>query len=385
MNRSPEDIAADLSGIELELKNLLNRLGTEMTAALLARLDLRANGVIVGEKAYRRRREDGATEIMSTFGPTAITYALYEERGGHGGKTIAPLLMRLGLVDDFWTPRAAEVGALFVQATTPAESHRLLAAASGMTASPSSLDRLPKSIGEVVEKDHEDLEGSIRAAETLPTPSCVAIIAVSLDGVMVPLKDAKPQSVSGGGSEHAQGYREAGCGTISLYDKKGDRLHTIRLARMPEARKVTLHAQLQAELAAIRQRYPQALVVALADGAEENWRILREMSAKLGIELVEEIIDFFHAMEHVSEALRAYAPSERIAKANIDWWHDALLEDPEGVNKVIRALRYRLEHSHGETRRIIKEHLTYVENHRHQMRYATYRARHLPIGSGVQE
>ncbi|MBI2567844.1 MAG: hypothetical protein HYV63_12505 [Candidatus Schekmanbacteria bacterium] len=253
-NRSPEEIAADLSGIELELKNLLNRLGTEIAAALLARLDLRANGVIVGEQAYRRRREDGATEIMSTFGPTAITYALYEERGGHGGKTIAPLLMRIGLVNDFWTPRAAEVGALFVQATTPAESHRLLAAASGMTASPSSLDRLPKSIGEVVEKDRENLEASIRAAETLPAPSCVATIAVSLDGVMVPLKDAKPQSASGRGSEHAQGYREAGCGTISLYDRKGDRLHTIRLARMPEARKVTLHAQLQAELAAIRQR-----------------------------------------------------------------------------------------------------------------------------------
>ncbi|MBI2571593.1 MAG: hypothetical protein HYV63_31675 [Candidatus Schekmanbacteria bacterium] len=91
------------------------------------------------------------------------------------------------------------------------------------------------------------------------------------------------------------------------------------------------------------------------------------------------------AVSDEANGLLAHAPGERIAKADIDWWHDALLEDPEGVNKVIRALRYRLDHSHGETRRMIKEHLTYVENHRHQMRYATYRARHLPIGSGVQE
>ncbi|MBI2570800.1 MAG: hypothetical protein HYV63_27680 [Candidatus Schekmanbacteria bacterium] len=385
MSGAPDEIAEDFAGIEVRLRDFLNRCGSEITAALIGQLDVRANGIVVDEKAFRRRREDGSAEIMSTFGPTQIAYALYEERGGHGGKLVAPLKMRIGLVSDFWTPRAASIAALFVQATTPAEAHRLLVAAAGMTASASSLDRLPKLLNEVAEENRQDIEAEIRAVERLPEVSGVACIAVSLDGVMTPLKDAKTEQVGAGKAAPTQRFKEAGCGTISLYDGKGKRLHTIRLARMPESHKVTLHAQLEAELAAIRERYPQAVVVAVADGAEENSRIIRETVTTLGIESTEEIIDFFHAMEHAAEALRAYASSETIAKADIALWHDKLIADRNGVADLIRALRYRRDHSSAKNREIIEENLGYFEKHRHQMCYAAYRARHLPIGSGVQE
>ncbi|MBI2567815.1 MAG: hypothetical protein HYV63_12360 [Candidatus Schekmanbacteria bacterium] len=44
MNRAPDEIAADLADIEANVRELLNRLGSEITAATLARLDVRANG-----------------------------------------------------------------------------------------------------------------------------------------------------------------------------------------------------------------------------------------------------------------------------------------------------------------------------------------------------
>ncbi|MBI2571026.1 MAG: hypothetical protein HYV63_28815 [Candidatus Schekmanbacteria bacterium] len=135
MSRAADEIAEDFAGIEVRLRDLLNRCGSEITAALADRLDVRANGVVVDGKAFRRRREDGSAEIMSILGPMQITYAAHEERGGHGGKQVAPLKMRIGLVGDFWTPRAASTAALFVLATTPAEAHRLLAAAAGITGS----------------------------------------------------------------------------------------------------------------------------------------------------------------------------------------------------------------------------------------------------------
>jgi len=42
--------------------------------------------------------------------------------------------------------------------------------------------------------------------------------------------------------------------------------------RAPESKKKTLTAQLDAELASILAVRPDLAVVALADGAEENWR-----------------------------------------------------------------------------------------------------------------
>ncbi|MBI2567820.1 MAG: hypothetical protein HYV63_12385 [Candidatus Schekmanbacteria bacterium] len=48
----------------------------------------------------------------------------------------------------------------------------------------SSLDRLPKRPGEIIEADRQDIEAKVRAAESLPDEPRVACIAASLDGVM---------------------------------------------------------------------------------------------------------------------------------------------------------------------------------------------------------
>ena len=51
-------------------------------------------------------------------------------------------------------------------------------------------------------------------------------MAVSLDGVMVPMKNGGRQA------ERRQPRRESvGCGTLSFYDEEGERLATIRMAR----------------------------------------------------------------------------------------------------------------------------------------------------------
>jgi hypothetical protein len=74
------------------------------------------------------------------------------------------------------------------------------------------------------------------------------------------------------------GYKEVGCGTVTLYGEKqeGDeevpRLETVRYGRAPEYKKKTLTEQLDAEVASILSTRPDVVLVAIADGAEENWR-----------------------------------------------------------------------------------------------------------------
>ena len=78
------------------------------------------------------------------------------------------------------------------------------------------------------------------------------------------------------------GYREVGCGTLTLYDGAGERLQTVQYARMPEHKKVTLGEHSQAEAQAILGVRPDLRRVYLADGAGPNWELLTEVEQALG-------------------------------------------------------------------------------------------------------
>ena len=156
--------------------------------------------------------------------------------------------------------------------------------------SASTCDRLPKVVSKAWEAQRDLFESTLRTKETVPTEATV--VAVSLDGVMVPDKMAQREAklererAAEQGLAKKQcgpaGYREVGCGTVTLYApgergqdeeaSKPQRLGTIRYGREPECKKVTLTKQLDAELDSILAVRPDLQLVALADGAEENWR-----------------------------------------------------------------------------------------------------------------
>ena len=130
-------------------------------------------------------------------------------------------------------------------------------------------------------------EASVREA-TLEVPDTACTVAVSLDGVMAPMKG------EGGG------YREASCASVSLYDGEGERLATLRMARMPEEKKATLKTMVAAEVEAVLGQRPELKLVKIADGAKDNWTFLGKVLPE-GVEL----IDFFHAAEHLKDGFDA--------------------------------------------------------------------------------
>jgi hypothetical protein len=215
-------------------------------------------------------------------------------------------------------------------------------------------------------------------------PEAVSI-GVSLDGVMAPMKDGDRQ----GKREQAQaqgkspsgpaGYQEVGCGTISYYDRDGERLGTRRMARMPETHKGTLKSQLTAEVMGALMERPDLKVVKLADGAADNWSYLSDT-----LPFGEECLDFYHASEHLSAALAvAYGESTPRYRERFETLRGVLRDDPQGVHKVTQAL-CRLRRRYPR-RQVLHKAVAYFREHRHRMSYARLRAQHLPIGSGVIE
>ena len=148
---------------------------------------------------------------------------------------------------------------------------------------------------------------------------------------------------------------------------------------MPERKKATLKEMLSAEVGAALAQRPDLRLVTIADGANDNWDYLHGALPEST-----EIIDFFHAAEHLSTALAsAYGEGTAACHAQFEKLRVLLLEDAMGVEKVIRSLDYlRKAHPH---RKVIATELRYFRKNRHRMRYAGYRNQNLPVGSGVVE
>jgi hypothetical protein len=170
-------------------------------------------------------------------------------------------------------------------------------------------------------------------------------MAVSLDGVMVPMKDpgphkkaAKPARTKalGTSTPSVAGYREASCATLSLFDAQGERLATARHARMRQANKASLKHTRRADVEAVLSTHPQLRLVKLADGALDNWTYLSEQ-----LPTGDELIDFFHAAEHLKGALdSAYGVNSTKATGHFEKLRHLLRHDDDGVDKVTRTLKY---------------------------------------------
>jgi hypothetical protein len=266
---------------------------------------------------------------------------------------------------------------------TPGEAEAHFQELGNMQPSRSSLERLPKALNERWEAARERFEAKLRLQWEVPEKAVT--VAVSLDGVRVPMRDGERQNkraqsmAAGKDPRGPAGYQEVGCGTLSFYDSDGQRLATLRMARMPESKKTTLKAMLTAELEAVREQRPLLQVVKLADGAKDNWTYLSET-----VTGGPEVVDFYHASEHLKAAFdQVYGASSSTSAAQCAKYRHILRHDPDGVEKVIRTLAYH-HRQHPRREKLLTE-LKYFRRHRHRMRYAKLAQQKLPIGSGVVE
>ena len=378
--REMDEPVEDFERFEQELHRLFVMAEREALGHELARFDLDVPQVEVeGERYDRVLRCE--TTYNSAAGPVRVERSLDRHRGG--GRALCPLELRVGMIEGYWTPLAAKQATWAVAHLTPQESEELFELLGNMTPSKSTLDRLPKALSSHWEAQRPHWEATLRQQETIPEEA--VSMAVSLDGVMAPMQDGQRQAkrqdaVSQGKSPSGPaGYQEVGCATVSYYDCVGDRLLTRRMARMPETNKATLKKQLTAEvMGALRQR-PELQVVNVADGTADNWTYLGET-----LPLGEEVLDFYHALEHLSDALgAAYGEGKPKYQERLATLHDVLRDAPRGVDSVIEAL-CRLRRRYPR-RQAIHQAVAYFREHRHRMHDGDLRAQLLPIGSGVVE
>jgi hypothetical protein len=380
--RRGKPFVGDFERFEQELHAKMIEVERELLREELEKADVDAAVLQVNGTTYRRVLRSSQT-YLTAAGPVEITRGLYRDGSDPNARCLIPLDLRVGVIDRLWTPAAAKQAVWVVSQMTPQLAEELFERVGNMTPSKSSLDRLPKTLSARWEEDREAFEAVLR--QGLVVPEGTVTVAVSIDGVLAPMKDAdgvgtRAQAASEGKlTRGPAGYREVGCGTLSFCDEAGKPLSVLRFARMPEPHKATVKKSLAAELLAALSQRPDLRVAKVADGAKDNWTFLHDHLPE-----GPEVVDFFHAAEHLNVAIgEAYGDGSVEARRRFNDLRHVLRHDEGGVEKVIRALKY-LVTKHPGAKRIDRE-LGYFRANRRRMQYATMAAQGIPIGSGVVE
>lgn len=367
---------------EKELHTRLMKAEREIVGGVMAASDVDADAIEIEGRVHRRVLRSEQT-YMTAAGPVSVERWLYKDRRDPTAHALAALDLKLGIVEGFWTQRAAEQASWVVTQMVPQKAEDLFARVGNMAPSKSSLDRLPKALGERWEAEREKYEQVLREAIEVPEGTCS--IGVSIDGVLAPIDGgASPTEVrataasEGRTSKGPAGYREMGCATLAFCDATGDMISAVRFGRGPEPKKLALKETLRKDLAHVLAKHPELKLAKITDAGGDNWEYTATLPEG------PEILDFFHATEHLAAAISAiYGDGTLATRHKFEALRERLLTEEEGVAVVIDALAYLQRKSPRLAK--VKTVLKYFRKNRHRMHYARWKREGFMIGSGVVE
>lgn len=225
-------------------------------------------------------------------------------------------------------------------------------------------ERVAELVGKRIEDEVILFERQVLSGLMDSPPISPECLYITIDGVTVPMVGSWKESKVGGvyetfigldGEVKARDIEHVA--TMGNSEAIGDRIYALAYRRGVERAK---------------------LVVVLGDGGRWIWKQARE-----NFPGCIEILDFYHAAEHLSEIARAWYGAE--SPEADKWLQRSKLDFLEGrfdrVMKSIRAWR-PAEPEHIKVRH---DNIGYFKRNRERMHYDQYRAGGLHIGSGIAE
>jgi hypothetical protein len=336
----------------------LNEAGSAATAEALKRFDADGAPMVIGRVKWYAKQ---ATEkyYQTPYGEVAVARYTYQQAGG--GATFCPLEQGARILRHA-TPRCAKMVAHKLAQNAALDVQRDLEEKHGRPTSKLLVQELGAYASAVVQAREETW--------TYATPAVdaeITAVGIGIDGSCMSMCEGQ--------------WREAMAGSISLYDHAGERRHAIYAGAAPEHGKATFLARMEREIAHVKALYPQARPIGIADGARSNWDFLER-------HVDEQILDYYHAAEYVTQAadaLLAGRPAQE-REAWLDAHCSMLKHDWDGAHKLLAE--WGAADTRGwerERHAMLEESMRYFENHLHRMHYRRYRDMGWPIGSGVTE
>ena len=255
---------------------------------------------------------------------------------------------------------------------------------SGVRVSTKALERSAEAIGADIEATAQR-ENELAMTEKLlwlKPEREINRMYIAIDGTGVPVVPRETEGRRGKSGEGKAKTREAKLGCVFTQtgvDEEGRPVRDSQSTTYVGAIETTDEFGRRIYAEAIRRGLREAKeVVVMGDGAPWIWNL----AAKHFWGAIE-IVDLYHALEHLAEAGKAaYGALNPKTKQ----WVSAHGEDLKrgDINAVVRSLK-RLRPSGSEEKEVVRKAVEYFKKNRERMRYETFRALGLFVGSGVVE
>jgi hypothetical protein len=380
--------ALDYAAIERQVAAGAAAIERASHQVILQGLDVDQPRIVIEGQVYRRVGRYEA-DYYTLAGPVRITRTLYREQGQRNAKTVNAVSLRCGAVGEGWLPGTAQAMAHQLQQGTSREAETTACLLGRLPYSRSSFESVGQEVGRQYTTMRTELEEVLLEEYTVPAEA--ASVSVALDRVSVPMEEAgaATERVVQPGAHKRKVWRQfrmAYCATLTVHDRKGEALHTIRYGRMPQGEVEELCRTLAQDVCALLRKQPLLGVILLADGAPELWNLLTgSLNAEtLGVP-VRQLVDLWHLLEKLGSAARLLY-GEAQGSAVLQGWRLRLLNRTSSVAEILQELSNsgKAELVVGK-RRPVHAAITYLENHQARMNYASARRRGLPVGSGNVE
>lgn len=314
---------------------------------------------ICGRKLTSKGKE--AKDFQTPYGPVDVSRHVYQSSGG--GKTYVPMDIGCKVINTS-TPKFAKIVSSKYSCDAAPGVQRDLEENHGRSIAVSFIKNIVDAVGTIAEAKEESWN-----YEVPEMPKKVKSISVGLDGTCLNMKE--------------DGWREAMCGTIALFDRKGERMHTIYTSASPEYGKEKFLNKLDLEIQRISKLYPTVPLIGLADGAASNWSFLRPRADLL-------LIDFWHVTEYLSKAATAMHPNKSQKDQREEWLENACHKLKHNFGSATRILNELIAFKEkskmsAKNKKLLQATITYIRNNKDKMAYHKHVADNLPIGSGVTE
>jgi hypothetical protein len=380
---------------EQQMQQELRELGRNVVQWTYNRLesdvDALAKHVWFEASEYTRLNAKTAQSAWTLFGQIRLWRIGYRPTSKSGDATLFPLALSLGLVHGA-TPALAERAARLLSSAGMSQGQTLkcLCEDHGIGWGVKKLRQVTGAISHAMAEQRHEAQVQklleLLAKAWASTGKNKPVLSVGRDGITLGTR-CRAGSV----------FEVATTGTVTVLDRRGRRLGTVYLAYIPEFGQKTMSTALTRLLRDVLGRWqgslPRLSYVTDAGDNETTYyeRVLARMKHPRTGQRLEwiRVVDYYHASERVwklAELLFGKGQQATGWARKMQKW----LLKPGGVNRVLHSAaafreQYGLWSLCGKKQQEFEKAYCYLRDRMKYMRYATYRALRVPLGSGVTE
>jgi hypothetical protein len=374
----------DLEALETAVRSAMHRAGA---AALSELLQFPTPAVTKRRLPCKCGREAHYQElrtkpVLTAVGPVKVSRPYYLCRHCHTGQF--PADVELDIENTEFSPGVRRMQALVGQENPFDHGREQMEMLAGLEVTAKSVERVAESIGaDIARREQQQIDRAVQLDLPIVLGEPVPVLYVQMDGTGVPVVKKETKGSKGkldGLPAHTREVKLGCVFTQTGWDEEGFAIRDPESTTYTGAIENAEHFGKRLYVEAWKRGWSRAeKKVVIGDGAEWIWNI-----AKDHFPGAVQIVDLFHARQHLWELARLLFPNDNKRRNQWIGLHQKRWLDKGKIAKLVASLR-SIQTADPELAKKIRNDAEYFASNAARMNYPKFRKQHLFVGSGVIE